>query len=102
MNTAESNQDEAVISERDNEVGYLRRADEKGADAYQHFESFHDKDGDAYGYEKHEAYGKSNKGESLNDGKGNLERENVSSTLSSDLCFNVYIHGWVNSPFNKQ
>lgn len=81
MNVAESNQDDAVISERDNEVGYLRKQDEKGADAYQHFESFHDKDGDAYGYEKHEAYGKSNKGESLNDEKGNLERENVSFFL---------------------
>lgn len=74
MNTAESKHDEAEVAERDNEVGYLRRADEKGADAYQHFESFHDKDGDAYGYEKHEAYGKSNKGESLNDEKGNLQR----------------------------
>lgn len=81
MNIAESNQDDAVVSERDNEVGYLRKEAEKGADAYQHFESFHDKDGDAYGYEKHEAYGKSNKGESLNDEKGNLERENVSSFL---------------------
>lgn len=81
MNIAASNQDEAVISERDNEVGYLRKEDEKGADAYQHFESFHDKDGDAYGYEKHEAFGKSNKGESLNDEKGNLDRENVSVFL---------------------
>lgn len=77
MKPAESNQDDAVISERDNEVGYLRRADEKGGDAYQHFESFHDKDGDAYGYEKHEAYGNSNKDETVNDGNGNLEwREN--------------------------
>ncbi|XP_037031056.1 protein starmaker-like [Bradysia coprophila] len=66
LNTAESKHDEAEVSERDNEVGYLRRADEKGADAYQHFESFHDKDGDAYGYEKHEAFGKSNKDESSN------------------------------------
>ena len=78
LQTDESNnQDGAEIAERDNEVGYLRKSNEKGGDGYQHFESYHDKDGDAYGYEKHEAYGKSNKGDSLNDGKGNLPRENV-------------------------
>lgn len=92
MNVAESNQDGAVISERDNEVGYLRKEDEKGADAYQHFESFHDKDGDAYGYEKHEAYGKSNKGESSNDEKGNLRRENFFSFLFSCVFSLLYLN----------
>lgn len=53
----------------DNDVGYLKKTNEKGGDGYQHFESYHDKDGDSYGYEKHEAFGKSNDGGSS---KGNF------------------------------
>lgn len=41
----------------DHDVGYLKKSDSKGGDGYEHFESFHDKDGDKYGYEKHEAFG---------------------------------------------
>lgn len=47
----------------DNDVGYLKKSDEKGGDGYEHFESFHNKDGDAYGYEKHEAFGNKKKGD---------------------------------------
>lgn len=55
---------------KDNDVGYLKKSNKKGGNGYEHFETFHDKDGDSYGYEKHEAFGKSNKGESSNKKKG--------------------------------
>ncbi|KAJ6647347.1 hypothetical protein Bhyg_02569, partial [Pseudolycoriella hygida] len=104
LNIAESNQDDTVVSERDNEVGFLRKSDEKGADAYQHFESFHDKDGDAYGYEKHEAYGKSNKDESLNDEKDKSEGShyNYVQELGDKAKYQKY-HGSNDDPGkNKQ
>lgn len=53
----------------DNDVGYLKKSDDRGADGYEHFESYHDKDGDAYGYEKHEAFG-GKKGEKGGSKKG--------------------------------
>lgn len=46
-----------------NEVGYLKKSNHNGGDGYQHYETFHNKDGDAYGHEKHEAYGESSKSE---------------------------------------
>lgn len=68
LSTAETKQHSEVGHE--NDVGYLKKSEEKGGDGYQHFESFHNKDGDSYGYEKHEAVGKSNKGESTDGKKG--------------------------------
>ena len=52
-------------------MGYLNNKNEKGGDGYQKFESFHNKDGDSYGYEKHESYGeKTDDGEKLRNGGG--------------------------------
>lgn len=45
----------------DNIHGFHRRHEAKGSDGYKHFDSFHKKDGDKYGYEKHSAYGKAKK-----------------------------------------
>lgn len=61
LSTAEArhNGKDYVATGHENDVGYLKRSDEKGGDGYQHFESYHNKDGDAFGYEKHEAFGKS-------------------------------------------
>ncbi|KAK7867989.1 hypothetical protein R5R35_014771 [Gryllus longicercus] len=39
-------------------VGYLRTQDSKGDHGYQKFDSFHKKNGDAYGFETHSAFGK--------------------------------------------
>lgn len=73
MSAAETKDQHTEVSAgHDNDVGYLKKTNEKGGDGYQHFESFHNKDGDSYGYEKHEAFGKSNDGKSSNSKKGNF------------------------------
>lgn len=54
----------------DHDIGYVKKSDEKGGDGYEHFESFHDKDGDAYGYEKHEAFGGKGAAKKKNGAKG--------------------------------
>lgn len=46
---------------KDNVHGFHRRHEENGSDGYKHFDSFHKKDGDKYGYEKHAAFGKAKK-----------------------------------------
>lgn len=45
-------------SQSDDSIGYLKKSEDGGADGYKHFDSFHKKDGDKYGYEKHSAFGK--------------------------------------------
>lgn len=47
--------------DKDNVHGFHTRHENKGSDGYKHFDSFHKKDGDKYGYEKHTAYGKAKK-----------------------------------------
>ncbi|XP_060526760.1 uncharacterized protein LOC132702246 [Cylas formicarius] len=41
--------------------GYSKKMDDKGQDGYKHYDSYHKKDGDKYGYEKHSEYGQGNK-----------------------------------------
>lgn len=42
--------------------GYHKKTQEQGDDGYEHHDSYHKKDGDKYGYEKHFSYGKGKKG----------------------------------------
>ncbi|RZC34601.1 keratin, type I cytoskeletal 9-like [Asbolus verrucosus] len=41
--------------------GYHKKSRDKGSDGYKHFDSYHKKDGDKYGFETHSEYGKANK-----------------------------------------
>ncbi|CAG9766748.1 unnamed protein product [Ceutorhynchus assimilis] len=41
--------------------GYSKKLNDKGQDGYKHYDSFHKKDGDKYGYEKHSEYGQEHK-----------------------------------------
>ncbi|KAG8252444.1 hypothetical protein J6590_057165 [Homalodisca vitripennis] len=43
--------------------GYHHSHSTRGGDGYKHFDSFHKKDGDAFGYEKHYAFGNGDKGD---------------------------------------
>jgi hypothetical protein len=45
------------------DVGYLRTKNSKGDNGYQKFDSYHNKDGDAYGYESHSSFGKATGGQ---------------------------------------
>lgn len=47
----------------DHDVGHLRTKNSKGDDGYQKFDSYHKKDGDAYGYETHSSFGKATGGQ---------------------------------------
>lgn len=49
--------------------GYRKKTQDKGSDGYNHFDSYHKKDGDKYGYEIHSEYGKSDKGGAGSTGK---------------------------------
>ncbi|XP_044259431.1 keratin, type I cytoskeletal 9-like [Tribolium madens] len=49
--------------------GYRKKTQDKGSDGYNHFDSYHKKDGDKYGYEIHSEYGKSDKASAGNTGK---------------------------------
>lgn len=42
----------------DDDSGYYRSKSTKGDNGYKHFDSYHKKGGDKYGYEKHTAFGK--------------------------------------------
>lgn len=42
----------------DGDEGYHHTKSSKGDDGYKNYDTFHVKDGDSYGYEKHSAYGK--------------------------------------------
>lgn len=57
--TGDNYQDD--YSSDDGSVGYLKKSQEGGADGYKHFDSFHKKDGDKYGYEKHTSFGEAKK-----------------------------------------
>lgn len=41
--------------------GYSKKMNDKGKDGYKHFDSFHKKDSDKYGYEIHSEFGKEKK-----------------------------------------
>lgn len=41
--------------------GYSKKMNDKGKDGYKHFDSYHKKDSDKYGYEIHSEFGKENK-----------------------------------------
>ncbi|KAF5292045.1 hypothetical protein FQA39_LY14106 [Lamprigera yunnana] len=45
-------------SDGGNKRGYYKESEDKGSDGYKHFDSFHKKDSDKYGYEAHSAFGK--------------------------------------------
>lgn len=56
--------------------GYSKKMNDKGKDGYKHFDSFHKKDSDKYGYEINSEFGKENKhkvdtGSSQKNQKGN-------------------------------
>jgi hypothetical protein len=42
--------------------GYHKKTQDKGSDGYKHFDSYHKKDGDKFGFEMHSEFGKSDKG----------------------------------------
>ncbi|XP_072395963.1 uncharacterized protein [Diabrotica undecimpunctata] len=44
-----------------NVQGFLKKTNDKGDDGYKHFDSYHKKDADKYGFEVHSEYGKLNK-----------------------------------------
>lgn len=46
----------------DDDSGYYTSKSTKGDNGYKHFDSYHKKGGDKYGYEAHSAYGKAKKG----------------------------------------
>uniref|UniRef100_A0A240SY97 Uncharacterized protein n=1 Tax=Phlebotomus papatasi TaxID=29031 RepID=A0A240SY97_PHLPP len=60
-------------SDQDSEIGYIKNMKDEGKKGYEHFESFHDKDGDDYGYEKHEAFGYHDS----SDGKGDEKKADL-------------------------
>ncbi|KAJ8980603.1 hypothetical protein NQ317_010814 [Molorchus minor] len=49
--------------------GYRKRINDKGNEGYEHFDSFHKKDSDKYGFEVHKEFGKSGKGKAEGSGK---------------------------------
>ena len=49
--------------------GYHKKTQDKGSDGYKHFDSYHKKDGDKYGFEMHSEFGKENKGGASGGGK---------------------------------
>lgn len=46
----------------DGDSGYYTSKSSKGDKGYKHFDSFHKKEGDKYGFEKHSSFGKEKKG----------------------------------------
>ncbi|XP_030767395.1 protein bfr2-like [Sitophilus oryzae] len=56
--------------------GYSKKTNDKGQDGYKHFDSFHKKDGDKYGYEKHTEFGQDN--------RAFIENENDKAIKESD------------------
>lgn len=48
----------------------MKKSEDDGEDGYKHFDSFHKKNGDKYGYEKHSSYGAYEHGQQ---GDGNEE-----------------------------
>ncbi|KAK4880908.1 hypothetical protein RN001_004227 [Aquatica leii] len=53
----------------ENQRGYYKASEDKGSNGYKHYDSFHKKDGDKYGYETHSAFGKALGDETDSNGK---------------------------------
>lgn len=58
--------------------GYRKRTNDESDDGYNHFDSFHKKNGDKYGYETYSSYGlqeHGDKGDSHDEHEGQAEEE---------------------------
>ncbi|XP_048524646.1 spore wall protein 2 isoform X2 [Dendroctonus ponderosae] len=54
--------------------GYSKRMNDKGQDGYKHLDSFHKRDGDKYGYEKHSEYGQEHKSKIDNENEKGIKQ----------------------------
>lgn len=71
----------------DNVQGYHKRTQDKGNDGYKHFDSYHKKDGNKYGYETHSEYGQENKGKVGNTGKSQKHNDGESKSFYTNINF---------------
>ncbi|CAG9864883.1 unnamed protein product [Phyllotreta striolata] len=67
-----------------NVQGYLKKSKDKGDDGYKHFDSFHKKDSDKYGFEVHSEFGKLDKANVETGSKTRAEKKKKSKNAEGD------------------
>lgn len=72
--------------------GYHKKSEDQGSDGYKHFDSYHKKDGDKYGYETHSEYGQANKGGADGDGTSQKYTEGYDDNHGGNVINNRNNH----------